>query len=116
MNSYNKYYNGGRVNTGTAPYIQSERVFNNADKVCILRPNISDDGVVGVSRNSINTMAAGCNSPMERVSVENRLRPMYLSQLNEYIQPNARSVINYDSLTSGSSATSFNGYQVLTRH
>jgi hypothetical protein len=69
------------VNAGAAPMLQSARIFSDW-RVCPQRSNISDSGVIGVARDSINTLTAGCNSAMSRVTVENSLRPRYSSYLN----------------------------------
>jgi hypothetical protein len=71
-----------KVTTGNASMFQSTRTFNESAQVCPVRSNVSDYGVVGVARDSINTYTAGCYSPEDRMTVENLLRPRYSVYLN----------------------------------
>ena len=71
-----------KVTTGNAVLFQSTRTFDDDAKVCPARSNVSDYGVIGVPRDSINTLTAGCYSALNRITVENLLRPSYSEYLN----------------------------------
>jgi len=71
-----------KVTTGNSPQYQGMRTFDSDAQVCPSRGNISDYGIVGVSRDSINTYTAGCFSPEDRIVVENVQRPRYSTYLN----------------------------------
>ncbi len=58
------------------------RTFDDSAQVCPVRANVSDYGVVGVSRDTINTYTAGCFSALDRMVVENIQRPRYSVYLN----------------------------------
>jgi hypothetical protein len=73
---------GNKVTTGNAAQYQGMRTFDNTAQVCPPRSNVSDYGVAGVSRDSINTYTAGCFDPMDRMEVENIQRPRYATYLN----------------------------------
>lgn len=66
-----------KVNVGNAPMYAGMRSFDPSAQVCPARSNVSDSGVVGVARDSIQTYTAGCFSPLDRITVENNLRPRY---------------------------------------
>jgi|688.fasta_scaffold426511_2 hypothetical protein len=70
-----------KVTTGNAPILQSENTFGDRNN-CPVRYNVSDNGVIDVPRNSINVYSAGCSSPLNRMLVENALRPEYSYYLN----------------------------------
>jgi hypothetical protein len=78
---YNAVRNS-RVNTGIIPQYQGMRTFDSSAQVCPVRPNVSDNGIIGVARDSINTYAPGCFSALDRMLVENIQRPHYSSYLN----------------------------------
>ncbi len=71
-----------KVTTGNAPMYQGMRTFDNSAQVCPIRAPISDSGTPGVARDSINSLTAGCFSPLDRMIVENALRPSYSTYLN----------------------------------
>ena len=73
-----------KVNSGNANQYQSMRIFDPSAQVCPVRSNVSDSGVVGVARDTIDTygQANGCYSPLDRITVENSLRPRYAIYLN----------------------------------
>ncbi len=81
MSIYNAVRNS-RVSTGNAPIFSSMRTFDSDAQVCPIRSNVSDTGVVGVSRDTIQTYTSGCYSAMNRMQVENLQRPRYSSFLN----------------------------------
>lgn len=70
-----------KVTTGNAPILQSENSFGDRNN-CPVRYNVSDNGVIDVSRNTINVYTPGCSSPLNRMLVENSLRPEYSYYLN----------------------------------
>ena len=71
-----------KVTTGNAWQYQGMRTFDDSATVCPSRANVSDFGVVGVARDSINTYAPGCFSALNRMTVENVQRPRYSTYLN----------------------------------
>ena len=71
-----------KVTTGYAPNFSSMRSFDNDATVCPARSNVSDSGVAGVPRDSINSLTVGCFSPLDRMVVENIQRPRYSVYLN----------------------------------
>jgi len=81
MSIYN-VIRSSKVTTGNATVFSSMRTFDEDAQVCPTRANVSDFGVVGVSRDTIQTNAPGCYSAMNRMQVENLQRPRYSSFLN----------------------------------
>lgn len=71
-----------KVTTGNAWQYQGMRTFDDSAQVCPTRSNVSDFGVVGVARDSLNTYAPGCFSALNRMTVENVQRPRYSTYLN----------------------------------
>ena len=71
-----------KVTTGNAWQYQGMRTFDDTAQVCPSRANVSDFGVVGVARDSLNTYAPGCFSALNRMTVENVQRPRYSTYLN----------------------------------
>lgn len=71
-----------KVTTGNAWQYQGMRTFDDTAQVCPTRSNVSDFGVTGVARDSLNTMAPGCFSALNRMTVENVQRPRYSTYLN----------------------------------
>lgn len=73
-----------KVNPGAAPQYLGMRTFDPSAQVCPVRANVSDSGVIGVARDTIDTygQANGCYSPLDRITVENNLRPRYAIYLN----------------------------------
>lgn len=69
-----------KVNTGWAPRIQSDRFENSNLMMC---PVWTQRDLTGrkVSEDSFWTKREGCNSPLDRIDVENDQRPQYM----EYI-------------------------------
>lgn len=69
-----------KVNTGWAPRIQSDRFENSNLMMC---PVWTQRDLTGrkVSEDSFYTKREGCNSPLDRIDVENDQRPQYM----EYI-------------------------------
>ncbi|MDD4931351.1 MAG: hypothetical protein PHG66_04390 [Candidatus Colwellbacteria bacterium] len=78
---YNSIRNS-KVNTGNVWQYQGMRTFDDSAQVCPARANVSDSGVVGVARDSIQSYAPGCFSALDRMTVESMQRPHYSSYLN----------------------------------
>jgi hypothetical protein len=78
---------GCRVDAGWANKIQSDRFENPALMSC---PTWNGSDTYGrqVCPDSFNTKNAGCNSPADRIYVENVLRPQYI----EYITLDAQGI------------------------
>ena len=70
-----------RVDQGWASRIQSDRFENPNLMVCPVWTGF-DSANRAVSLDSFNTKSAGCNSPLDRVTVENSLRPQYMEYIN----------------------------------
>jgi hypothetical protein len=81
MSIYNNI-RSSKVSVGGAPQFQGMRSFDVSAQVCPIRANVSDNGTIGVSRDTINTYAPGCFSPLDRMVVENIQRPRYSTYLN----------------------------------
>lgn len=81
-------FRSAKVTTGNAWQYQGMRTFDDDAQVCPTRSNVSDSGVIDVARDSINTLAPGCFSALNRMMVENVQRPRYSPYLNA-------SAINY---------------------
>ena len=71
-----------KVTTGNAWQYQGMRTFDDSAQVCPTRANVSDFGVVGVARDTLNSYAPGCFSALNRMTVENVQRPRYSTYLN----------------------------------
>lgn len=71
-----------KVTTGNAMQYQGMRTFDDSAQVCPARANVSDFGVVGVARDTLNSYAPGCFSALNRMTVENVQRPRYSTYLN----------------------------------
>jgi hypothetical protein len=70
------------VNVGEAQRIESDRFLNPNNMVCIPWNGYNSKGQK-ICPDSWNTKSAGCNSAMDRVSVENSVsRPQYISYIN----------------------------------
>lgn len=65
-----------RVDTGEATRIESDRFLNPNNMICIPWNGTNNKGQQ-VCADSFYTKRRGCNSAMDRVSVENDLRPQY---------------------------------------
>jgi len=65
-----------KVDTGEASRIQSDRFQNPNEMVCVPWAGYNLKGQ-SVCADSFYTKAAGCNSALDRVDVENFLRPQY---------------------------------------
>lgn len=90
-----------KVEQGYAPRIQSDRFENPGLMTCPVWSGF-DLANRPVAYDSFYTKSAGCNSPLDRVAVENDLRPQYM----EYINLDAEG-FRYPTLTeSGNSAMS----------
>lgn len=66
-----------KINVGYADKMYSDRYFNPSQLVC---PAWSGYDLTGrsVCIDTVNTKSAGCNSPLDRISAENRIsRPRY---------------------------------------
>lgn len=70
-----------KVEQGYAPRIQSDRFENPELMVCPVWSGF-DLTNRAVCMDSFNTKTAGCNSPLDRVDVENYLRPQYMEYIN----------------------------------
>ena len=70
-----------KVETGQANRVESDRFLNPNNMVC---PMWSGRNLKGqsVCADSFNTKRAGCNSALDRVSVESNLRPDYAAYVN----------------------------------
>lgn len=66
------------VNDGLAANLQSQRILNSTNMVCPLFKGTDDVGRP-VCPDSYNLSAAGCQNPLNRVSVENFQRPKYFN-------------------------------------
>jgi hypothetical protein len=81
MSIYNNI-RSSKTSVGAAPMYQGMRTFDQSAQVCPVRANVSDYGVVGVSRDTIQSYSAGCFDPLDRMTVENIQRPRYSTYLN----------------------------------
>lgn len=70
-----------KVETGKAEQIQTDRLFNPHNAVCIPWDG-TDSANRKVCLDSQYTKAPACNSAMDRVVVENALRPQYSANIN----------------------------------
>ena len=70
-----------KVETGQANRIASDRFLNPHNMVCIPWNHQNSKGQT-VEENSFYTKRAGCNSALDRVSVESALRPDYAAYIN----------------------------------
>jgi len=70
-----------KVNTANAVRIESDRFLNPNNMVCIPWNGYNNKGQA-VCADSWYTKRRGCNSAMDRVSVENNLRPDYADYIN----------------------------------
>jgi hypothetical protein len=70
-----------KVDTGKAEQIQTDRFFNPNNMVCIPWGGHNNKGQK-VCLDSWYTKTPGCNSAMDRVVVENDLRPDYADNIN----------------------------------
>jgi hypothetical protein len=70
-----------KVDTAWAPRVESDRFFNPNLMVCPVW-NGMDSAGRDVCPDSFWTKNAGCNSPEDRVAVENSLRPQYFEYIN----------------------------------
>ena len=83
-----------KVNSGWSQRLQSDRWLNPSSTVC----PVWSQGNYGfdtqgrmVCRDSFNTKTAGCNSALDRITVENAQRPQY----NEYVTLDAQGIGGY---------------------
>lgn len=96
---------GNKVATQNAAQFASLRIFDQNDGLlCPVRANVSDFGVLDVSRNTLNTVTAGCYDPMVRMTVENSLRPQY----SVYLNADAISQVEGDDYANGNFSLSAN--------
>jgi hypothetical protein len=72
---------GCNMNTGWANRIQSDRFLNPDNMLCPIW-NGMDTAGRQVCPDSFVTKRAGCNSALDRVAVENNLRPQYAEYIN----------------------------------
>lgn len=70
-----------KVDAGYAPCIQSDRFENPELMVCPVWSGF-DSSNRPVCMDSFYTKSPGCNSPLDRVDVENYLRPQYMEYIN----------------------------------
>ena len=70
-----------KVEQGYAPRIQSDRFENPELMVCPVWSGF-DNTNRAVCMDSYYTKSPGCNSPLDRVDVENYLRPNYMEYIN----------------------------------
>jgi len=96
-----------RVDQSEAARYESDRIFNPTIAVCPRwRLGQDESGQVTgmnskgqmVCANSFVTKSAGCNSAMDRVSVENALRPQY----SQYVTLNAEGITSQNMFTDAS--------------
>jgi len=74
-----------KVNTGNADKIQTDRMFNPENMVCIPWNGFNNKGQE-VCPDSWYTKTPGCNSAGDRVTVETDLRPDYAAYINLNMQ------------------------------
>lgn len=77
-----------KVDSGWASKIQSDRELNPSNMLCPPWNGVDTAGRP-VCMDSFNTKAPGCNSAMDRVIVENALRPQYM----EYVTLDASGIV-----------------------
>jgi len=83
-----------KVVTGWADKVQSARFQDPNSQICLMWDGTNSKGQ-GVHPDSFYTKSAGCNSALDRVAVENNLRPSYM----EYITLNAGGIkLGYESM------------------
>lgn len=70
-----------KIETGSVNRIQSDRFLNPNNNVCIPWNNRDNLGRL-VCEDSFYTKREGCNSALDRVDVENHLRPQYAEYVN----------------------------------
>lgn len=70
-----------KVDQAWANKVQSDRFFNPANMVCPVWDGFTSDGRPACP-DSFVTKTAGCNSPEDRVLVENDQRPQYMEYVN----------------------------------
>lgn len=69
-----------KVSTGWAPRIQSERFQDTKNLLCPTWNNVDTIGR-NVCPDSFYTKREGCNSPLERITIENNNRPRYFGYI-----------------------------------
>lgn len=79
--SLTKSIHTGNFNTANANRIESDRFLNPNNMVCIPPTGLDLVGRT-VCRDSFYSKTPGCNSAMDRVSVESELRPNYAAYMN----------------------------------
>jgi len=79
--SLNKSIRTCKVETGEANRIQTDRFFNPNNMVCVPWNGFNNKGQ-SVCPDSFFTKTPGCNSALDRVDVENFLRPGYSDYIN----------------------------------
>lgn len=79
--SLNKSIRTCKVETGEANRIQTDRFFNPNNMVCVPWNGFNNKGQ-SVCPDSFFTKTPGCNSALDRVDVENFLRPDYSDYIN----------------------------------
>ena len=72
-----------KVTTGNADQYASMRIYDPDAQVCPTRANFDNYGRWAV-HDTINTYAPGCFSALDRINVENSLRPDYSEYLNAW--------------------------------
>jgi len=70
-----------KVDTAWADKLGSDRFLNPNNMMCPAWNGVDTAGRM-VCKDSYYTKQAGCNSAMDRVSVENNLRPQYMEYIN----------------------------------
>ena len=83
-----------KVVTGWADKVQSSRFQDPNSQICLMWDGTNSKNQI-VHPDSFYTKSAGCNSALDRVAVENNLRPSYM----EYITLNAGGIkLGYESM------------------
>ena len=80
MFSINKNIHNCKVNTANAARLESERIFNNSKMACYTW-NDQDNLGRFVGTDTKYTKAPGCNSAIDRVDVEDYLRPTFINSI-----------------------------------
>jgi hypothetical protein len=101
----------GRVNTGWASRMQSDRILNPNSALC---PVSNEIDLMGRSSNTsaLITTNAGCNSATERTEIENQQRPSFSSRASLNIQGDQTNELGAVNQAIQSSFQLGNGFQV----
>jgi len=101
-----------KVDQGWASRIQSDR-FENADLLVCPVWTGYDNTNRPVCADSFYTKSPGCNSPLDRVNVENYLRPQYMEYINldaQGFRADGDVVVSKENYSNGNSGMSCSNY------